>query len=284
MRGYSVVAEVSKNHPSVQTDNGILLSPELIEEYMDALMEKGCIPETLKAYQMKLGQLYQYLPEDKLIRADTLTRWQTALLEAGYAPSTVNICTAAANGLVVYCGHREFQVEKPLKCDYGVQPELTRNEYLRLLSTARILNKQQTYLLVKLFATTGLSLNDLPRLAVEAVACGTIAFPDSLLHIPECLRLELLDYIQREGISSGSVFVARSGAKLRRTHVTKLIQSLCRDARVSEEKATPRCLKKLYQATQTGIRGNLSLLVEQAHDRLLETEQLVVGWKQEEQK
>lgn len=133
MRGYSVVAEV----PKVQTDNSILLSPELIAEYLDALLEKGCTPETLKTYQMKLGQLYQYLPEDKLIWADTLTQWQAALLEAGYAPRTVNICTAAANGFVGYCGHREFQVEKPLKCDYGIQPELTRNEYLRLLATAR---------------------------------------------------------------------------------------------------------------------------------------------------
>lgn len=277
MRGYSVVAEV----PKVQTDNSILLSPELIAEYLDALLEKGCTPETLKTYQIKLGQLYQYLPEDKLIRADTLTQWQAALLEAGYAPRTVNICTAAANGFVGYCGHREFQVEKPLKCDYGIQPELTRNEYLRLLATARILDKQQAYLLVKLFATTGLSLNDLPRLTVEAVVCGRITLPDSILHIPECLRLELLDYIQREGIVSGPVFVTRSGLKLRRTNVTKLIQSLCRDARVPEEKATPRCLKKLYQATQASIQGNLSLLIEQAHDRLLETEQLAIGWKQE---
>lgn len=277
MRGYSVVAEV----PKVQTDNSILLSPELIAEYLDALLEKGCTPETLKTYQIKLGHLYQYLPEDKLIRADTLTQWQAALLEAGYAPRTVNICTAAANGFVGYCGHREFQVEKPLKCDYGIQPELTRNEYLRLLATARILDKQQAYLLVKLFATTGLSLNDLPRLTVEAVVCGRITLPDSILHIPECLRLELLDYIQREGIVSGPVFVTRSGLKLRRTNVTKLIQSLCRDARVPEEKATPRCLKKLYQATQASIQGNLSLLIEQAHDRLLETEQLAIGWKQE---
>lgn len=281
MRGYSVVAEVSKDHPSVQRDNSILLSPELIEEYLDALMEKGCTPETLKAYQMKLGQLYQYLPADKLIRADTLPQWQAALVEAGYAPRTVNTCTAAANGLVVYCGHREFQVDKPLKCEYGIQPELMRNEYLRLLSTARMLNKQQAYLLVKLFATTGLPLSDLPRLTVEAVVCGKITLSGSILHIPECLRLELLDYIQREGISSGPVFVTRSGLKLRRTNVTKLIQSLCHDARVPEEKATPRCLKKLYQATQASIQGNLSLLMEQAHDRLLETEQLAIGWKQE---
>lgn len=281
MRGYSVVVEVSKNHPSVQTDNSILLSPELIEEYLDALMEKGCTPETLKAYQMKLGQLYQYLPEDKLIQVDTLTQWQTTLVEAGYAPSTVNTCTAAANGLVVYCGHREFQVGKPLKCDYGIQPELTRNEYLRLLSTARMLGKEREYFLIKVLASTGIILRDMPRLTVEAVQDGKIKLHPSTLHIPSCLQKELVDYIHREGLITGPIFVTKSGAPIGRNNITKMIQRLCQDARVSEESATPRCLRKLYQATQASIHGNLSLLVEQAHDRLLETEQLVIGWRQE---
>ena len=70
------------------------------------------------------------------------------------------------------------------------------------------------------------------------------------------------------------------GKPLRRTSVTTLIQRLCLDARVPEEKANPRCLKKLYQATQDNIQANISLLMEQAHDRLLETEQLAIGWKE----
>lgn len=49
-----------------------------------------------------------------------------------------------------------------------------------------------------------------------------------------------------------------------------------------EEKANPRCLRKLYQATQESIRANLVLLMEQSYDRLLETEQLAIGWEQEE--
>ena len=37
--------------------------------------------------------------------------------------------------------------------------------------------------------------------------------------------------------------------------------------------------RKLYQTTQASIQENVVLLVEQAYDRLLEKEQLTIGWK-----
>ena len=99
-----------------------------------------------------------------------------------------------------------------------------------------------------------------------------------LLHLPDFLRKELLAYAQRNGISSGPIFCTKSGKPLGRTAVTDSIKQLCRDARVSEEKANPRCLKRLWQSTQDGIRAQIDLLVEQACDRLMEAEQLTVGW------
>ena len=56
----------------------------------------------------------------------------------------------AANGYLEYMGAREFQVVDKLDAVADPQPELTRSEYLRLLSTARSLEREQVYLLVKL--------------------------------------------------------------------------------------------------------------------------------------
>ena len=42
--------------------------------------------------------------------------------------------------------------------------------------------------------------------------------------------------------------------------------------------ANPRCLKRLWQATQDSVRAQLDTLVEQACISLLETEQLSIGW------
>lgn len=101
-----------------------------------------------------------------------------------------------------------------------------------------------------------------------------------MIRIPNCLQAELLGYLQREGIQSGPVFCTRKGKPICRAAVTACIQQLSRDARVAPEKCNPRCLRKLCQSTREGVRQSISLLVEQALDRMLEQEQITVGWEE----
>lgn len=276
--GYQAAVLVPNQRPKARPDAGLTVTPELIDAFLSSLRARGRTPETLHTYRSKLELLYAYLPEGKRLDRGTLEQWRSELLAEGYAARTVNLTFSAVNSLLEYCERRDLQLVKPLEPGKDIQPELTRTEYLRLLSTARALGKAREYLLVKVFGSTGLTLHDLPLLTVEAAREGKIVLPTSVLHIPDCLCAELLDYANRQGVLSGPLFVTKMGRQIRRTNVTKQIQSLCRDARVPEEKATPRCLKKLYQTTQAGIQANIALLVEQAHDRLLETEQLSIGW------
>lgn len=242
---------------------------------------KGRTPETIQTYQRKLNLLYEWLPSDKKIEPKTLERWRNSLLDEGYAPRTVNLCMSAANSLLQICERRDLQIGKPLQPKNDVQPELTRNEYLRLLHTARSQEKEQEYLLIKVFATTGINVRDLHRLTIAAVKAGKITLPSDIVRVPNCLCEELLDYTKRRAICSGPVFITRNGTPYARTTVTAVIRRLFHDASVPEEKTNPRCLRKLYQTTQANIHTNISVLLDEAHDRLLETEQLVIGWRQE---
>ena len=99
-----------------------------------------------------------------------------------------------------------------------------------------------------------------------------------MLRIPEGLQRELLDYVRRNGYLSGLIFLIKEGSPMSRTYVSTIIRQLCTAAKVPKEKGNPRCLKRLYQSTRAGIEDNIALLVEQAHSRLLEQEQLEIGW------
>ena len=96
--------------------------------------------------------------------------------------------------------------------------------------------------------------------------------------LPACLQGELLDYARRQGLTAGPVFCTRNGKGMSRTQVTEEIQTLCHDARVEEEKGTPRCLRKLYLATRAEVERGVRLLAEQSYERMLDTEQLAAGW------
>ncbi len=162
--------------------------------------------------------------------------------------------------------------------DPAVRPELTRNEYMRLLSAAKVLGKERIYLIMKLFACTGIRLSDLQCLTIEEVRAGKTARAGSAAEIPGVLQAELLDYAERKGIVSGKLFRTRSGAELDRSNLSHEIQELAAAAKVEPEKCNPRCLIYLYHNTQKKIQDSMSDLIRQASNRILEQEQRVIGW------
>ena len=257
---------------------------EEVCRYLDSLVARGRRRETIQVYRPKLEAFYHFLPEDKRVAADTLELWRAALLREGYSPGTANTHVSAANGLLAYLGRRDLQLIGQLDTEEEIQPELSRTEYLRLLATARNLGRERTYLMVKVFALTGIRVSELNRVTVRAVEEGRVLTAcdgrAQYVLIPACLRRELTVYLRRVGITAGPVFVTRSGRPMRRTQVSGEIRTLCRDARVDGDKSNPRCLRRLYQVTQERIRDSVQILAEQAHERMLEEEQLTVDWEQ----
>lgn len=262
------------------TAPGLYLTEDLVRAFIASLRQEGKTRETLAGYQRNLRSLQSSLP-DGLLDRETLRDWQNSLIQQGYSIRTVNRCVSAANSFLNFVGRRDLQISTFKELDNAVHPELTRAEYTRLLQTAKLLDKEQAYLLIKVFGTMDLPLHDLNKLTVEAAAEGWVRLSSKRrLRIPACLREELLAYARRHGYGSGPIFLSKAGECLSRTHVTAKIQRLADDARVPREKCNPRCLRKLCADTQQGIWANVELLAEQAYDRLLETEQLTVGWNE----
>ena len=259
------------------------LTPESIDGYLEHLRSVGRVQGTLDSYRRKIGRLYQTLPEDdKSIRRDTLPWWREKLAEEGCSAAGINQFVIVVNGYLGYMGARGLQVTDRLESAEEPQLELTRSEYLRLLSAARVLGREQAYLLVKVFGNSDLPVQELSRLTVEAARAGMIGISrrcsKEIIRFPDAVCRELLDYAGRQGIRSGPIFLTRAGKLIDRTYAAQSIRRLCPAAQVPEEKGNPRCLRKMYQATREGIERNVALLVEQAQERLLEEEQLTVGW------
>ena len=280
---HEAAGAVLRDRPAASAE--LTITWEEVCRYLDSLAVRGRRHETIQVYRPKLEAFYRFLPEDKRITADTLELWRAALLREGYSPGTANTHVSAVNGLLAYLGRRDLQLIGQLDTREEIQPELSRTEYLRLLATARNLGRERTYLMVKVFALTGIRVSELNRVTVRAVEEGRVLTAcdgrQQYALIPSCLRKELTAYLQRTGITAGPIFVTRNGRPMRRTQVSGEIRTLCRDARVDGDKSNPRCLRRLYQVTQERIRDSVQMLAEQAHERLLEEEQLTVGWEQD---
>ena len=275
------VFESTQTESAAFRDQPARVTPESVRTYLADLTDRGRSADTVRMYASRLRTLWEDLPPDKQVRRETLADWQDTLLDRGYSPGTVNTHLSAANGLLEHMGRRDLQLVGQLDVVPEVQPELTRTEYLRLLQTARTLGRERIYLMVKVFALTGIRVGELSLMTAEAVEAGRLP-AEGEAFIPGCLRRELLDYMARRGIRTGPVFVSRNGRALRRTQVTAEIQALSRDAQVEEAKCNPRCLRRLYRSTRTDVEQSVRLLAEQAYERMLDTEQLAVGWDENE--
>lgn len=264
----------------------LVLTPELIDDFIAHLKDKHYIKGTVDRYERDLRQLYMSLPEDKRIYRNTLAEYREKMLADGYAPRTANLFISAANSLFRYLGLKEYQLDNQIRPKNENLPEISRSEYLRLLRTARALGRECEYLLIKLFASTGITTIEVPKVTVEAVEEGRIETLSGsnrqVLRLPRCLQQELLDYAARSGIYRGPIFLSRGGKAMERSNITQKIRRVCAASGVPEDKGNPRCLKKLYQITRAGIEANFDLLVEQAMERQMEAEQEEVGWETSE--
>lgn len=270
----------------MKSGSGIALTKEAIDSYLQYVSEAGCTPGTVSNYQRSLKKLYKWLPEGKTIQKGTVERYREELAKR-YGPSTVNCLIVPVNRLLEYLGCRQYQVVNQLPVQNTVKPELTRNEYLRLLSAAKMQKNERLYLLIKIFATMGIAVQEVPSVTVEAVQQGkVITYPNrcrKALRIPPCVQQELLDYVRKQGIQSGPVFITRNGTEINRTGITAMIQRLSKDAMVDEKKCNPRCLQKLYDQTQATLQANVEVMLRMTYDNLLEEEQVNYGWKDVQQ-
>ena len=198
-----------EQQPRAPDGGAARMSWESIESFIEHMEKRGCAPDTLKTYRRGLLKLYRFLPADKLIYRGTLEQWRDEML-GDYTARTANVNISAANSYLEYLGAREFQLTKPLPSpeDSG-QPEITRAEYLRMLERAREDGNERAYLLTKVFACVGITVQELPCVTAEAVAAGRVdapSFDGRPVKLPDALRRELRGFMERGGIRAGPVF------------------------------------------------------------------------------
>lgn len=166
------------------------------------------------------------------------------------------------NTLADFLGHREFQIKTLMVDADEVLPELTRNEYLRMLQTAKALKNERVYFLIKVFANVDLPVQQASKLTVEAAEEGKLVINRGggreIIRLPKCLCQELLSYAKRSGITTGPLFLTRQKKPMRRTQISDSIRRMCLEAKIPEGKGNPRCLRKLYKETMRSIYERLS--------------------------
>lgn len=265
----------TKNRPQAES-----ITEEQIQAFIEEMRRKNRSASTLETYSRTMAALYAALPEKKL-DASTWDFWKGEMLRQNFQPGTVNQRLSVPNSYLRHIGRKGWCGNEFVPVEKTVQPELTRNEYKRLLSAAKLSGREKTYFLIKVMGGAGIGVGELPYLTAEAVERGCVSLPHGRpISLPEPLRAELAAYIKRNAVKNGPIFQTASGQPIDRSNLYRVIGSLGADAVVDPAKATPKCLLKMYRQTRKDIEEHIAILAEQSYQRMLEEEQHALGWEE----
>lgn len=240
---------------------------ELIENFKNHLIYDEKSKATIEKYVRDISAFYMWAIGRKLEK--TLVLEYKQYLVNNYAPTSVNSILSSINSFFGYNEWYELKV-KSLKIQKQIfadkEKELTKNEYERLLKTAKKKNNEQLYMLMQTICSSGISVSELCAITVEAVknrmANINCKGKMRIIILPNKLCQMLTRYIKEHNIISGSVFVTRTGKPLNRSNIWRLMKNLCDEADVSKYKVFPHNLRHLFARTYYSIEKDIVRLAD----------------------
>lgn len=226
-----------------------------INAFAQSLRQEERAQGTIENYLRHLRAFAAWLGGGELTPA-TAPAWKAELLAKGYAPGTVNAMLVPLNRFLDFLGYGNCKV-KALRIQRRLfrenRKELTRQEYDRLLSTARAQGKERLALLMEAICATGIRVSEVQYLTVEALREGRaeISLKGKIrtILLPQKLCRKLRKYARKNKIASGEIFLTRSRSGLSRKQIWAEMKALCGQAGIAPTKVFPHNLRHLFART-----------------------------------
>lgn len=254
----SVMAEKNRFHIN-ETD---------IQKFRNYLYEKENAEATIRKYITDLECFFRFLNKEKNVDKKKLLNYKEWLMER-YAVTSVNSMLAALNQFLDFRGFREWKLRR-VKIQKNLfmreEKELTRQEYRRLVETAKQEGKMQLALCMELIASTGIRISELKYFTIEQVRKGRIEVHNKgkyrRIFISEYLKKKLLLFAKKERIKKGHIFVTKNGRPKDRSNLWSEMKALKEKAGVKGEKIFPHNFRHLFARVYYQITQDLAGLAD----------------------
>ena len=212
-------------------------------------------PGTVEKYLRDVRAFAGWL-EERTLDKEAVVAWKRHLLEAGYAPSTINSMLIAVNQFFRFQHWDELRV-KTVRVQRQIfrkrDKELTKEEYVRLLEAAQSLGRERLALLMETICATGIRVSEVRYITVEAAQAGraeiTLKGKIRTILLPGKLKRKLLKYAKKQKIRSGELFLTRTGKGMSRRQIWAEMKAICKQAKVMPSKVFPHNLRHLFART-----------------------------------
>ena len=244
------------------------ITEEKVAQFAQMLLREERSPGTIENYLRHIRAFAQWLNGQE-VTLEAVTTWKGNLLDKEYSPGSINAMLLALNRFFKFMGWNGCKV-KSLRIQRQMfretTKELTRKEYVQLLSAAQAQGKNRLVLLMEAICCTGIRVSEVQYLTVESVREGkaVISLKGKIrtILIPSKLRKKLLQFAQKQKTISGAIFRTRNGTPISRKQIWAEMKALCKKAGVAASKVFPHNLRHLFARTFYSSCKNVVMLAD----------------------
>lgn len=223
---------------------------------------------TIEKY-IRDARVFLNYTSDTEITKETVIAYKNKLISDHYAVRSINSMLASINCLFIFLGWTDLKV-KSIKLQRQIycpeEKELTKAEYMRLINTAKQKGNERLNLLIQAICGTGIRVSELQYITVEAVKYGeavvSLKCKTRSVFIVRELQKKLLRYAAAQNITTGAIFITRSGKPMSRSNIWREMKNLCVQAGVNSQKVFPHNLRHLFARTFYGIEKDIAKLAD----------------------
>lgn len=231
-----------------------IITKKHIDNYKKYLFEEEKAKATIEKYVRDIVAFANWV-SGRAVEKTLVLEYKQILMER-YAPKSVNSIISSLNNF--FCFNEWFKCKiKAIKIQKQIfarqEKELTKEEYGKLLRAARQNKNERLYYVMQTICATGIRISELRYIDVTAVKTGKAEINCKgkmrTVFLPKSLCKMLAEYVKRQNISGGSVFVTKTGKPLDRSNIWCEMKKLCEEAGVDKGKVFPHNLRHLFART-----------------------------------
>ena len=243
------------------------VTQEAMMKFENYLINEEKASATLEKYMRDIKAFFEWTSGAAIDKRKVLA--YKAYLVESFAPASVNSVLSSLNCFFEFNKWYEMKV-KMLKIQKQIfaqkEKELSKAEYERLLDAAKAKSNERLYLLMQTICSSGIRVSELQHITVDAVknrrAIINCKGKMRIVILPKALCRLLTDYAKARKITSGPVFVTRTGNPLDRSTIWKMMKALCESAGVSKDKVFPHNLRHLFARTFYSLQKDIVRLAD----------------------
>lgn len=259
-----------------------------LEKFKQFLIDEERAAATIEKYRRDVQAFFTWLPEKTEVSKEMVLEYKRKLA-AQYKSTSANSMLVALNRFFGFCGRRDLQVRllKVQRVSFRERSrEMSVEEYKRLVRAAREKKDERLSLLIQTLCSTGIRVSEHRCITVEALRSGSICIDgkgkERTVFLPKKLQKQLKHYCKERKITTGPVFITKSGKPLNRCNIWAEMKALCKNAGIEPQKVFPHNLRHLFALTYYRLEKDIVRLADILGHANIETTRIYTSTTEEE--